>query len=103
MTKLRGYIPTMLMLVTLMFGATAVHAEGIIIGGRTSVEADKNPCEEEKGVLDTVVDYAKAGIIIGGRMGIIIGGRTGIIIGGKSSQETCGIIIGGRTGIIIGG
>lgn len=97
MTKLRGYIPTMLMLVTLMFGATAANA-GIIIGGRT--DAEPNPCEEKEGdavkaLFETALTFAKTGIIIGG--------RTGIIIGGKSSQDTCGIIIGGKTGIIIGG
>jgi hypothetical protein len=101
MTKLRGYIPTMLMLVTLMFGATAANA-GIIVGGRASADSDKtNPCEETKddslsGILTELVGFAKSGIIVGGRLGIIVGGRT-------SDQDTCGIIVGGRTGIIVGG
>lgn len=101
MTKLRGYIPTMLMLVTLMFGATAANA-GIIVGGRTAADSEKtNPCEETKdpslsGILSELVGFAKSGIIVGGRMGIIVGGRT-------SDQDTCGIIVGGRTGIIVGG
>ncbi|MEQ1763116.1 MAG: hypothetical protein ABL984_08230 [Pyrinomonadaceae bacterium] len=101
MTKLRGYIPTMLMLVTLMFGTTAANA-GIIVGGRAAADSD-NPCEEKGDLLGDLLEYAKAGIIVGGRMGIIVGGRTGIIVGGKSSQDTCGIIVGGRTGIIVGG
>lgn len=102
MTKLRGYIPTMLMLVTLMFGTTAANA-GIIVGGRTSAETkDTNPCEETKtdysftGLLESLATFAKTGIIVGGRTGIIVGGRT-------SSQDTCGIIVGGRNGIIVGG
>lgn len=104
MTKLRGYIPTMLMLVTLMFGATAANA-GIIVGGRESADSDKtNPCEEKTDPLGSLLEYVKAGIIVGGRMGIIVGGRTGIIVGGRTSdQDTCGIIVGGRTGIIVGG
>jgi hypothetical protein len=85
------------MLVTLMFGATAANA-GIIIGGRTAADADKNPCEETTpgDFFAELVAFAKTGIIIGGKTGIIIGGKT-------SSQDTCGIIIGGKTGIIIGG
>ncbi|MDI1243477.1 MAG: hypothetical protein PSX80_16305 [bacterium] len=107
MTKLRGYIPTMLMLVTLMFGATAANA-GIIVGGRTdgaTSSTDTNPCEEKTDPLSSVLDFVKAGIIVGGRMGIIVGGRMGIIVGGRTSdsQDTCGIIVGGRTGIIVGG
>src|SRR5690349_14522671 len=97
MTKLRGYIPTMLMLVTLMFGTTAANA-GIIIGGKSATGGDTNPCEEPTStdILSELVSFAKTGIIIGGKTGIIIGGKT-------SSQDTCGIIIGGKTGIIIGG
>ena len=96
MTKLRGYIPTTFLLVTLLFGTTATNA-GIIIGGR--VDTEPSPCEEQdtlKGLFDAAVTFAKTGIIIGGRNGIIIGGRV-------ESQDTCGIIIGGRNGIIIGG
>jgi len=106
MTKLRGYIPTTLMLATLLFGATAANA-GIIIGDRSSSTKDTNSCESKteltfKGVIEEAVGFVKTGIIIGDRMGIIIGDRTGIIIGDRTSQDTCGIIIGDRTGIIIG-
>lgn len=108
MTKLRGYIPTTLMIATLMFGATAVNA-GIIIGDRTSsATKDANSCEETKtefsfaGLLETAATFAKTGIIIGDRNGIIIGDRNGIIIGDRGSNDTCGIIIGDRNGIIIG-
>ena len=94
MTKLRGYIPTTFLLVTLLFGTTATNA-GIIIGGR--VDTEPSPCEEQdtlKGLFDAAVTFAKTGIIIGDRNGIIIGDR--------GSNDTCGIIIGDRNGIIIG-
>ena len=95
MTKLRGYIPTMLMVVTLMFGTTAANAgPGIIIGGRaeSTTTNSSSTCESTTltGILSDLADFARTGIIIGGRVGIIIGGRTectttasfGIIIGG---------------------
>ncbi|HQU91402.1 MAG TPA: hypothetical protein PLK77_03855 [Pyrinomonadaceae bacterium] len=87
MTKLRGYIPTMLMLVTLMFGTTAANA-GIIVGGRTSEETASTTTLS--GVLIDIVTFATTGIIVGGRDGIIVGGRDGIIVGGRD-----GIIVGG--------
>ena len=72
MTKLRGYIPTMTLMLMLLFGTTAANAgDGVIIGGRTQAAS-------------------KDGVIIGGRDGVIIGGfkkvatflTTGVIIGG---------------------
>ena len=108
MTKLRGYIPTTLMIATLMFGATAANA-GIIVGDRTSsATKDTNPCEETKtdytsmGLLETVATFAKTGIIVGDRNGIIVGDRSGIIVGDRSTNDTCGIIVGDRNGIIVG-
>lgn len=98
MTKLRGYIPTMLMLVTLMFGATAANA-GIIVGDRTSSTEDTNTCEETskefsfKGLFGAAATFLKTGIIVGDRTGIIVGDR---------QTATCGIIVGDRTGIIVG-
>lgn len=88
MTKLRGYIPTMLLLVTLMFGTTAANA-GIIIADRQSSVSD-DPCKEDDSIVTklaySVATFVKTGIIIADRNGIIIADRT-------SSQETCGIII----------
>jgi len=82
MTKLRGYIPTMFMAVTLMFGATAANA-GIIVGGRTTEEtASTESTTTLTGVLLDLVNFATTGIIVGGRDGIIVGGRDGIIVGG---------------------
>lgn len=91
MTKLRGYIPTMLMVVTLMFGATAANA-GIVIGGRAEATTTSSACEETTltGILSELVSFVRTGIVIGGREGIVIGGRTectttasfGIVIGG---------------------
>ena len=85
MTKLRGYIPTMLMLVTLMFGATVANA-GIIITSRvnSATKTSDDPCKEEGSILDTLATFMT---------GIIITSRTGIIITSRSSQDTCGIII----------
>jgi hypothetical protein len=82
MTKLRGYIPTMLLLVTLMFGATAANA-GIIIADRQGAAASDNPCEGSTltALADSVATFVKTGIIIADRGGIIIADRTcGIII-----------------------
>jgi len=87
MTKLRGYIPTMLMLVTLTFGATAANA-GILITNRVESTTTKSddPCKEEKGsIFDTIATFVKTGILITNRTGILITNRT--------SQDTCGIII----------
>lgn len=107
MTKLRGYIPTTLMIATLMFGATAANA-GIIVGDRTSSTKDSNPCAETKtdysfmGLVETFATFAKTGIIVGDRNGIIVGDRNGIIVGDRGSNDTCGIIVGDRNGIIVG-
>lgn len=91
MTKLRGYIPTMLMLVTLMFGATAANA-GIIITNRTetaSTSTDGDPCKEDDSSLSKFVGSVATFL----KTGIIITNRTGIIITNRDSQDTCGIII----------
>lgn len=104
MTKLKGFIPTTLMLFTLMFGATAANA-GIIVGDRTgSTGKDETTCEKQEnpGVvtsfLGKVATFFTTGIIVGDRTGIIVGDRTGIIVG----DRTCGIIVGDKTGIIVG-
>ncbi len=92
MTKLRGYIPTMLMLVTVMFGTTAANA-GIITGGRAAETTSTTTCEGTTtltGLLSQLASFARTGIITGGRVGIITGGR----------QSTCSIE---NSGIITGG
>ena len=100
MTKLRGYIPTMLMLVTVVFGTTAANA-GIITGGRTADSTSTATCGETTtltGLLSEFAAFASVGIITGGRDGIITGGRDGIITGGREatcSTENFGIITGG--------
>jgi len=85
----------MLLLVTILFGATAANA-GIIIADRQGLTKDSEPCKEESGLstlVGAVASFVKAGIIIADRGGIIIADRSGIIIADRSSQETCGIII----------
>ena len=81
MTKLRGYIPTMFMAATLMFGATAANA-GIIITNRTesvSTTSD-NPCEQESTLTK-----------IAGSVATFL--KTGIIITNRDARAACGIII----------
>lgn len=93
MTRLRGYIPTMLMLVTLMFSTTAANA-GIVIGGRTdAATTTSTECSETTltGLLGELASFARTGIVIGGRLGIVIGGRTESC----STVSSVGIIIGG--------
>ena len=94
MTKLRGYIPTMLMLVTLIFGATAANA-GIIVNGRdggdslTTSSTTSDPCAEEETSL--------VGIIVNGFSAARSFFKDGIIVNGRSSssEEFCGIIVNG--------
>ena len=72
MTKLRGYIPTMTMMLFLAFGSTIANA-GIVITGRTASSTETTAtCTETK--TETVVSYltalatfVKTGIVITGR------------------------------------
>lgn len=87
MTKLRGYIPTMTMMLFLAMASTTVNA-GIIIGGRAETKDTKSPCEETTttgvvvGALTKIATFATTGIIIGGRATTECQDRNGIIIGG---------------------
>lgn len=74
MTKLRGYIPTMLMLVTLMFGATAANA-GILVNGRSAdtITTSETSPEEDAGIVGILVNgltsaatFVKTGILVNG-------------------------------------
>lgn len=97
MRKMRGYIPTVALLVTMVLGSTA--QAGIIVGDRGGATGDTNPCEE-KTTTDVVIDFV-TGIATLASGGIIVGDFT-------DSNETCGIIVGDRngdaakTGIIVG-
>lgn len=83
MTKLRGFIPTTLMLITLMFGATVANA-GIIVTNRATTGSD--PCSE------TSKDFA--GIIVTNLKTVAKFARTGIIVtNAADTQDTCGIIV----------
>lgn len=101
MTKIKGYIPTMFMAATILFGATAANA-GIIVGDRNGATGDTNPCEEPTtestllSYVESAAVFLKTGIIVGDRAGIIVGDRSGIIVGDRtaSSEDTCGIIVG---------
>jgi hypothetical protein len=101
MTKVNGFIPTTLMLITLAFGATAANA-GIIVGDRKGATTSTTTCEQPStdsfltSFIKSAATFARTGIIVGDRTGIIVGDRGGIIVGDRtsSSQETCGIIVG---------
>ena len=73
MTKLRGYIPTMLLLVTLMFGATAANA-GILVNGRTEAAATTS--------ATTTEDTSLVGILVNGVASALTFVRTGILVNG---------------------
>lgn len=94
MKRLRGYIPTMVILATMVFGATSANA-GIITGGRTSEDSTtaSASCDEKTttDILSELVSFVKTGIITGGRLGIITGGR----VESSCSTERTGIITGG--------
>ncbi len=75
MTKLRGYIPTMLLLVTLMFGATSVNA-GILVNGR---DADNTATATE---TTTEEDTSLMGILVNGITTAATFVRTGILVNG---------------------
>ena len=86
MTKLRGYIPTMTMMLFLAFGSTIANA-GIVITGRTASTETTATCTETK--TETVVSYltalatfVKTGIVITGRTEGECAERTGIVITG---------------------
>jgi len=74
MTKLRGYIPTMLLLVTLMFGATAANA-GILVNGRS---ADTTTTS----TTTTTEDTSLVGILVNGIASAVTFVRTGILVNG---------------------
>ena len=76
MTKLRGYIPTMFLLVTLMFGATAANA-GILVNGRTQAAATTTTEE-----TTTTEDTGLIGILVNGVASALTFVRTGILVNG---------------------
>lgn len=96
MTTLKGYIPTMLMLVTLIFGATAANA-GIIVNGR---DAQASTTTTTKSQTETCGEQTSSvtGIIVNGFYSVLSFAKTGIIVNGfKASRRTmaCGIIVNG--------
>ena len=94
MKKMKGYIPTVALMLTIAFGTSAAQA-GIIVGDRTGI-GDDNPCEEKTGT-------ELVGDILGGIATFVSGG---IIVGDfADSNDTCGIIVGDAAdagGIIVG-
>ena len=107
MRSIKGWIPTAILTVTMLFGATAANA-GIIYGGYAPTPTD-NPCGTQTADNGGIIYGGLTGIIYGGFTGIIYGGYTGIIYGGltQPTSTSCGIIVTdsaketNRTGIIV--
>jgi hypothetical protein len=107
MRIIKGWIPTAILTVTMLFGATAANA-GIIYGGYAPTPT-QDPCGTQTANSTGIIYGGLTGIIYGGFTGIIYGGYTGIIYGGLASSTTtsCGIIVTDsakqtdRTGIIV--
>ena len=93
MKKMKGYIPTVALMVTMAFGTSAAHA-GIIVGDRTGSLAEDDPCKEQTtseqimGIFEGLASFATGGIIVGDF---------------ADPNETCGIIVGDRSGESAGG
>jgi len=74
MTKRKGYIPTMTMMLLLAFGSTIANA-GIVITGRSaSTATTATTTETVVSFLSTIATFATTGIVITGRDGIVITG-----------------------------
>ena len=107
MRIIKGWIPTAILTVTMLFGATAANA-GIIYGGYAPTPTQE-PCTSQANGNGGIIYGGLTGIIYGGFTGIIYGGYTGIIFGGltSSTPTNCGIIVTdftkdtNRTGIIV--
>jgi len=80
MTKLRGYIPTMLLLVTLMFGATAANA-GILVNGRSAATTTTTTTTTTSETT-TTEDTSLVGILVNGVASAVTFVRTGILVNG---------------------
>ena len=76
MTTLRGYIPTMLLLVTLIFGATSANA-GILVNGRSADTAATTTTTSQ-----TSEDTSLIGILVNGLTSAATFVRTGILVNG---------------------
>lgn len=94
MRSIKGWIPTALLTVTILFGATVANA-GIIYGGYAPTPKTEDPCVAQTNDNGGIIYGGLTGIIYGGFTGIIYGGYTGIIYGGyaSSSSTSCGIIV----------
>lgn len=85
---MRGYIPTVGLMLTMLFGATAAQA-GIIVYDRNSSADDNNPCEE-KDATDLLTDIV-TGVAALAKGGIIVYDFAGS--DNDDPNETCGIIV----------
>ena len=104
MKKMKGYIPTVALMLTMVLCTSAAHA-GIIVGDRTGDPCQgKTTSEQILGFVTDLASYATGGIIVGDyagndTCGIIVGDRTaaqrdGIIVGDRTAQQRGGIIVG---------
>lgn len=95
MRKLRGFIPTTALLVTLAFGSTVANA-GIVVG--QIAETSDDPCKVETttsvltDLITTISRFAITGIVVGQSL---------------ETNKTCGIVVGqavetNKGGIVVG-
>ncbi|HMJ09096.1 MAG TPA: hypothetical protein VK468_08825 [Pyrinomonadaceae bacterium] len=83
MKMLKGWIPTGILMMILMFGTTFANA-GIVVAG---VAGGSDPCTDTK---DNI------GIVVAGLTGIVVAGFTGIVVAGAADVPVdCGIVVAG--------
>ena len=91
MNKLKGWITTFALVLTLMTSTTPAFADGVLVGGRAISNPSGTPCAQN------TTGQTDLGVLVGGFTGVLVGGFTGILYGGGlvDNQTNCGILYGG--------
>ena len=96
MKKMKGYIPTVALMLTMVLCTSAAHA-GIIVSDRASSLTTEDPCQE-KTTREQIVEFvtglatfATGGIIVSDFVGS--NGTCGIIVSDRTTQQRGGIIV----------
>jgi hypothetical protein len=96
MKKMKGYIPTVALMLTMVLCTSAAQA-GIIVGDRTGALTQDDPCSDKTtsqqilGIVTDIASFATGGIIVGDYAG---NQTCGIIVGDRTAQQKGGIIVG---------
>jgi len=96
MKKMKGYIPTVALMLTMVLCTSAAQA-GIIVGDRAGALTQDDPCSEKTtsqqilGIVTDLASFATGGIIVGDYAG---NQTCGIIVGDRTAQQRGGIIVG---------